>query len=350
MRYLGKIGLSGAALLALGACAKTENPGLPELPPAENAPLSSADMAGVTDEPVKIGDPYQVNGRNYVPQEVKSYDEVGYASWYGADFEGQPTANGEIYVSQKISGAHKTLPLPTYVEVTALDTGRTILLRLNDRGPFSNDRLIDLSAGAAAQLGISDKGVAPVRVRKVNPPEGERAQLRRGGSVAERLPTPESLLKVLRSKLTAAPVAQIAPTELPPATVTAPEVKAAATKAAPAKKIEAAQQKAVEVAKAQPKGAAPAQTAAKPAPKASEAAAAAPAKAVSKGALMVQVGAFSSRSNAEKVAQAAGGSVYQSGKMFRVRTGPFANQAAANKGVAQAKAKGYSDARIVRAD
>lgn len=346
MRYQDNILIGGLALLALSACAKTEDPGLPELPPAEAAPSNMGQGALVADEPTKIGDPYQVNGRSYVPQAVKSYDEVGYASWYGGDLEGKETANGETFVSSRISGAHKTLPLPTYVEVTALDTGRTILLRLNDRGPFTNDRLIDLSAGAAAQLGITDKGIAAVRVRKVNPPDGERAQLRRGGSVAERLPTPESLLKVLRTKLTAAPVAQISPTDIP----------AAETKAPPAKTVEAATEKAVEVAKAAPKAvtpkAAPVKPIAKPAPKAETKPAPTPteSKAVSKGAFMVQVGAFSSRANAESVAKAAGGSVYPAGKMFRVRTGPFANQAAANKGVVQAKAKGYSDARIVRAD
>ena len=339
MQYQGKILISGLALMVLSACAKTDDPGLPELPPAEMMPSHAGDGLAVADEPTKIGDPYDVNGRSYVPQEVKSYDEVGFASWYGADLEGKETANGETFVSSHISGAHKTLPLPTYVEVTALDTGRTILLRLNDRGPFANDRLIDLSAGAAAQLGITDKGVAPVRVRKVNPPEGERAQLRRGGSVAERLPTPESLLKVLRSKLTVTPVVQIAPVDIP-----ASETKAAETKVAPIKDIETAKEKAVEVAKVTPKAVT------KPAQKKEEKPASAETKSVSKGAFMVQIGAFSNRTNAESTAKSAEGSVYPAGKMFRVRTGPYANQALANKGVAQAKAKGYSDARIVRAD
>ena len=345
MQYQGKILIGGLALMALSACAKTDDPGMPELPPAEMAPSQARGSLAVTDEPTKIGDPYVINGRSYVPQAVKSYDEVGFASWYGADLEGKETANGETFVSSRISGAHKTLPLPTYVEVTALDTGRTILLRLNDRGPFTNDRLIDLSAGAAAQLGITDKGVAPVRVRKVNPPEGERAQLRRGGLVAERLPTPESLLKVLRNKLTVAPVVQIAPVDIPASKIKPTlEIKTAETNTPPDKNVEAAKEKAVEVAKAVPN------IVAKPPQKKEGTPNLAEAKIAGKGAFMVQIGAFSSRANAESAAKAAGGSVYPAGKMFRVRTGPYTNQALANKGVAQAKAKGYSDARIVRAD
>lgn len=347
MQYQVKILIGGLALMALSACAKTDDPGMPELPPAEMTPSQTGDGLAVTDELTKIGDPYDINGRSYVPQAVKSYDEVGFASWYGADLEGKETANGETFVSSRISGAHKTLPLPTYVEVTALDTGRTILLRLNDRGPFTNDRLIDLSAGAAAQLVITDKGVAPVRVRKVNPPEGERAQLRRGGLVAERLPTPESLLKVLRNKLTTAPVVQIAPVDIPVSEikpVPVSEIKTVETKTPPDKNVEAAREKAVEVAKTVPN------IAAKPPQKKEEKPNLAEAKMTNKGVFMVQIGAFSSRTNAESAAKAAGGSVYPTGKMFRVRTGPYTNQTLANKGVAQAKAKGYSDARIVRAD
>src|SRR3546814_10286294 len=99
-----------------------------------------------------------------------------------------------------LSAAHKTLPLPSYVEVTALDTGRTILVRVNDRGPMANDRLIDLSRGAAEQLGLAD-GVTGVRVRRVNPPKAERLRLRAGKAVPDRLATPDSLLAILRRKL-----------------------------------------------------------------------------------------------------------------------------------------------------
>jgi rare lipoprotein A len=160
---------------------------------------------GVADVPVKIGDPYTVGGVTYTPADIPDYDDVGYASWYGEELAGRPTANGETFDPAAITAAHKTLPLPSYVEVTALDTGRTILVRVNDRGPMVGDRLIDLSRGAAEQLGLTD-AVAAVRVRRTNPPVAERAQLRAGKPVPERIGTPESLLSILRSKAKALPV------------------------------------------------------------------------------------------------------------------------------------------------
>ena len=122
--------------------------------------------------------------------------------WSGENLAGRPTANGEIFEPAGISAAHKTLPLPSYVEVTALDSGRTILVRVNDRGPMVNDRLIDLSRGAAEQLGLN-AGVAAVRVRRTSPPAAERAQLRAGEPVRERIATPGSLLAILRTKIKA---------------------------------------------------------------------------------------------------------------------------------------------------
>lgn len=139
----------------------------------------------VSDWPVKIGQPYRVRGVTYVPAAAPGYGAVGYASWYGAE-SGNRTANGERYRARWVSGAHTTLPLPSYVEVTALDSGRTILVRVNDRGPFSRDRVIDLSRGAAQLLGIDQAGRAAVHVRLVDPPERDRARLRRGKPAAAR--------------------------------------------------------------------------------------------------------------------------------------------------------------------
>lgn len=113
----------------------------------------------------KIGSPYSVAGRWYVPREDRGYDRSGLASWYGADFHGRKTANGEVYDMRALSAAHPTLPLPSYVYVTNLANGRTILVRVNDRGPYVADRLIDLSRRAAELLGTSERGVAQVRVR-----------------------------------------------------------------------------------------------------------------------------------------------------------------------------------------
>ena len=144
----------------------------------------------VSDEPVMIGAPYSVGKVTYTPEDAPNYDAVGYAGWYGEELQGNKTANGETFVPEAITAAHQTLPLPSYVEVTALDTGRTILVRVNDRGPFANDRIIDLSRGAAEQLGVIGDGAAAVRVRRVSPPDQERVALRSHGRVAERLETP----------------------------------------------------------------------------------------------------------------------------------------------------------------
>lgn len=113
----------------------------------------------------KLGRPYQVNGRWYVPEFDPDYDRTGIASWYGEEFHGRPTANGERFDRATISAAHPTLPLPSLVEVTNLDNGRRLVVRVNDRGPFVGDRLIDLSEAAARELGFRDRGLARVRVR-----------------------------------------------------------------------------------------------------------------------------------------------------------------------------------------
>ncbi len=111
-----------------------------------------------------IGRPYTVSGVTYVPQEDPTYSRVGLASWYGADFQGRYTANGEIFDMNRLTAAHTTLPLPSYVRVTNLDNGASIVVRVNDRGPFHSDRIIDLSARAADLLGMKAAGVANVRV------------------------------------------------------------------------------------------------------------------------------------------------------------------------------------------
>lgn len=113
--------------------------------------------------------PYQVNGVWYTPKADPDYDEKGIASWYGEQFHNRNTANGEVFDMDLITAAHKTLPLPSIVEVTDLDTGKKLRVRVNDRGPFVSGRIIDLSKGAAQKLGIYRKGVARVRVRYIGP-------------------------------------------------------------------------------------------------------------------------------------------------------------------------------------
>lgn len=154
----------------------------------------------VTDSPVRIGPPYRVKGVTYVPAAQPLYDEVGTASWYGSE-SGNRTARGEKFRPKWISAAHKTLPLPSYVEVTNLDTGRTALVRVNDRGPFAQGRIIDLSRGAADLLGIRQQGHAPVRVRRVDPPEKDRKRLRKGKAARERPALSGEALAAQRSRI-----------------------------------------------------------------------------------------------------------------------------------------------------
>ena len=115
----------------------------------------------------RVGSPYMVGGRVYVPQEDQNYNAVGLASWYGADFHGRATANGEIFDDNSISAAHPTLPLPSYVRVTNLSNGRSLIVRVNDRGPYHGNRIIDVSMRAAHLLGFTNRGIAWVRVQYV---------------------------------------------------------------------------------------------------------------------------------------------------------------------------------------
>jgi len=157
----------------------------------------------VSDVPVRIGPAYTVRGTTYVPAANPAYDRVGYATWYGNE-SGNKTASGERFEAKWITAAHTTLPLPTYVEVTDLDTGRRIVVRVNDRGPFSGGgRIIDLSRGAAEALGVLRKGVAPVRVRVVQPAEKDRKRLREGKPARELGDLPDGELHALRARLPA---------------------------------------------------------------------------------------------------------------------------------------------------
>lgn len=162
-------GYSLAALLAAGTClaaCATPQPRLatrlpdPAKPQAHPAPRGGG---------YKVGAPYQVGGVWYVPREDPRYDAKGVASWYGDQFHMRKTANGEVFDMHSISAAHTTLPLPSIVEVTNLDNGRKLQVRVNDRGPFVGGRVIDLSREAARQLGYDQKGLANVRVRYVGP-------------------------------------------------------------------------------------------------------------------------------------------------------------------------------------
>jgi len=294
--------------------------------------------AMVGDAPIPLGPSYMVGGTSYTPADPLYYDEVGYAGESDGGSQGGATANGETYVAAAITGAHKTLPLPSYVEVTALDSGRTILVRLNDRGPMRNDQLIALSPGALAQLGVSGQGVIPVRVRRVNPPEQERATLRGRGRAAERLETPAALLKVLRGKLP--PVHAVPATSARTQKVAQASPKPAAVKTAPTLKTKPG----ADFDKAPPS----------PRPAPSQSAKSAPAASTPTpartGGYVVQLGAFSSQARAEALAKSIGARAEPGGGLWRVRLGPYPTQQAAQAAMRAAAAKGFQNGRIMAND
>lgn len=338
MKYAVKFGIISTAVLALAGCSGSRDFGqFPDGSPPTGSAGLPAGSAAVSDYPQKIGDPYKVGDTTYTPEDVPSYDEVGYASWYGEELSGNQTANGEMFNPQGISAAHKTLPLPSYVEVTALDTGRTILVRVNDRGPFANDRLIDLSHGAAKQLGIDRDGVSGVRVRKVNPNEQERAVLRMGAPASERIATPDSLLSILRNNL-----AKLPRPAAPIRTAAAPKNSTPANNAT--------------------RSPAPAQTAGTRDGRFIVEGAGRPVAVENSigdnyvgglpGSYVVQVAAFSDKSRADTLAKKIGAKVMSDGtrSIWRVRYGPYSSEQEAQAGLAQARQRGYSGARILRAD
>jgi len=131
-----------------------------------DAPQSAPSIIG---EKRKTGNPYKVFGRWYTPlKSSDNYRQHGVASWYGKDFHAKKTANGEDYNMYAYTAAHKTLPLPTYVRVTNTQNGKSIVVRVNDRGPFVKDRLIDMSYAGAKALGFDNQGTAPVLVESIN--------------------------------------------------------------------------------------------------------------------------------------------------------------------------------------
>jgi rare lipoprotein A len=127
----------------------------------------------------RVGKPYVVGGRTYYPEENRRYRGEGVASWYGDDFHGRLTANGEVYDMHAISAAHPTMPMPSYARVTNAKNGRSLIVRVNDRGPYHADRVIDLSGKAAELLGFRGHGLARVRVEYVGPAALEGSDDRR---------------------------------------------------------------------------------------------------------------------------------------------------------------------------
>ena len=316
MRLRIDVAIALGASLALAACG-----GQPRL----SGGLGPARQKGeISDWPVKVGNPYQVLGQWYYPRDDARYDETGVASWYGPKFHGLSTANGEPYDMEMVSAAHKTLPLPSYVEVTNLENGRRLVVRVNDRGPFVSGRIIDLSRKSAELLGVERQGTARVRVRRVYPGEDVKLALRQGRrppdvALAFNAPPPAAF-KPPQPAMVAVVANPGSPVPRPVASdvtlVALPPSVAGATPAAPVE------------APVVPGGLAP------------------------MGQRYIQVAAVSDMGRASWLAgflKAFGTPVIQpvAGGLTRVRIGPYASAEEAQAALAKLRDAGYQDARIV---
>jgi rare lipoprotein A len=265
----------------------------------------------------KIGKPYQIQGVWYYPAEDFGYDETGVASWYGPDFHGKFTANGEVFDQNEVTAAHRTLPMPCFVRVTNLENGRSLIVRVNDRGPFSHSRIIDLSRRSAQLLGVEQQGTAKVRVQiladesrslalrlKAKSDETQVAAAPRVAVQAETLPAPGSREK-------AKPVVTAA-TPPPPRSPSPPDDQQLQTQ-----KVKIV-----------------------------------PVKATT---MFIQAGAFARYDNANRLSAALSSigqtSITQvatkSGTLFRVRMGPLGNLDAADALLEKVINSGYPDAKLV---
>jgi len=289
-------------------------------PPSPAATLGANSGQGRPDwlETERVGPPYQANGRWYVPTPEPGYSVNGTASWYGPSFHGQRGANGEVYDQEAMTAAHPTLPLNSLVQVTNLENGREVIVRVTDRGPFVGDRVIDLSHAAAHVLGYDANGTARVNVRYLGPAP---RRVNADGSLADR-DAP------LQPSLAGADEQQAAPISAPASAAAAP------TEGAPPALA--------------PPPLAPAETAH------AELAAAAPAPAPG-GAYFVQVGAFSSVDNAHHVRAAVSsvGPVLVDTRrsaagmdLFRVRLGPWQTRDEAEAARRSLAAMGYAQSVV----
>lgn len=270
----------------------------------------------------KVGDPYQVNGIWYYPQEQPNYDTTGIASWYGQDYQGKPTADGEIFDMNAVTGAHPTLPMPVNVRVTNLENGRSIVVRINDRGPYVNGRILDVSEHAADLLGFRQEGLARVRVTFLG-----RADLNGPGLASAADQTPVAVA----TAVPAAPVTAVEVGMLPPVTgVAMAAEKPVAALPTPVEQMilpplpETVDGQVIEM----------------------------PVPATT--ALYVQAGAFLSLTNANYLASrlsSAGAKVSTGTKdgrpIYRVRVGPFQSVDDADAALTEIEGLGQNDAEIV---
>lgn len=309
MRHAVKLLLATSLALTAAACSTVPPP---PPPPPENHAVRVPPNAGV----YKIGQPYQVDNIWYYPREQPDYDETGIASWYGPTFYGRRTANGEMYDGNALTAAHKTLPMPVNVRVTNLENGKSLIVRVNDRGPYARGRIIDLSKRAAELLDVVETGTARVRVTYIS-----RADL--NGAPPQETPP------AIASALPAAPTSKVdvAGLAIIPGAAVAPPRKSSHMPTAPIP--------AEMFADNQPTG----QVTRVPVPAVTH--------------LYVQLGAFSKLDNAKALLARVGGdlriSTLQRGgqTLYRVRSAPLGSVADADAALARITGAGANDAHIV---
>lgn len=368
MKTKSRIVLGFMAILALAGC-------------------DSGSPYGGTQDPtqVKIGKPYSISGITYEPKYEPNYVEVGTASWYGPDFHERMTASGEQYDQHELTAAHKTLPMPSIVRVTRLDTGQTVDVRVNDRGPFVSGRIIDLSKAAAEKIGLDKAGLAKVRVEYLGQDsdqyiasKGLKAPWWGDVQYATAAPSPEVTMSSSDTGMTTSAPEPLIASDLPPppqetiaqpmmAPAPTPAIAEASNNIAPAAMSPAT----TETLEPQPEIAAPA-VSTLPAPVATasintEPAAIAQPNSMSVGyispapapagktAYRIQTGSFTNYQNAERNADSLSElaspeireTVVGGRTFYRVSLGPVYDAAAAQLILTKVKEQGHADARMV---
>lgn len=316
-------------------------------------------MEGKPYKPYIVGSPYQINGKWYYPRENFGYDKVGIASWYGPGFDGRRTANGETYDMDLLTAAHPTLPMPTLVSVTNLENGRSVTVRINDRGPFHGNRIIDLSRRAAEDLGLKRDGVGKVRVRVLRTASLRLkrkavAELNRIEERERRQEVAQQIQENEARRTKAEALADIAPASSPPPEAS-PRRSAAKTAPAAVKTTGIEQAMARRLNQINP-GAGPTAVG-RPIrlhPDSPRAAGVSPPDNDDRK-LFIQVGSFTERSNALRTGERLRGIALTRIAMrkvdravfYRVRVGPVASREEGRTLLGRIRGKGYKDARIV---
>jgi rare lipoprotein A len=313
-----------AGVMILSACAETQllTHTVKRVSRASEPAPSQTPAVGI----YKVGNPYAINGVWYYPKIDYSYLETGIASWYGPRFHGKPTANGETFDMNGLSAAHRTLPLPSIVRVTNLENGRSMKLRVNDRGPFAHGRIIDISRRGAQLLGFEHRGTARVRVEIVDDESRLAAAQIRGGPGIQTVDTP-----IINEEQAKRPGVMAESLQPPPGGRSAGPV------VEPDRPVMVASRETVtDVTPAALDGRVVMQP-------------------VSSTQLFVQIGAFTQYQNAhqvvarlKRVGNARISSAFVDGKeFFRVRFGPIGSVDHADRILEGAIGSGYSDSRVV---